>query len=64
MITFKDYMRLMDEQTLRPTKLKANPIIPQIKPDSGMLGNLFKIKKAQKIQPPKPFKQTIGVDKK
>jgi hypothetical protein len=54
----------MDEQTLRPTKLKANPIIPQIKPDSGMLGNLFKIKKAQKIQPPKPFKQTIGVGKK
>ena len=57
MITFSEFMKMMDEQALRPTKYKPGAIIPTIGPKiGGAAMDLFKVVKPQKVQPYRPFK--------
>lgn len=54
MITFSEFMKMMDEQALRGVKFKPGAIIPQLGPKKGL--DLFKVVKPQKVQPYKPFR--------
>lgn len=57
MITFSEFMKIMDENGLRSFKYKPGAVIPKLAPKTGGAGmDLFKVVKPQKIQPYRPFK--------